>query len=237
MPKFISVFCLFLISSMTHALTTQSFRENTDITVSLSDSNYNRLVVRGDKITQAHFPEGSMGIKNEEDGSLYVMVVNHEPFTLFLTTEAGHHFSATVNAESALGKTIEFIPQATAVAAHVVAVHEKLASRQNPPMANAIASLMTKMIKTEKPAGFELKHHYGRVIRLQQGLMLTPKITYNGMELNGEVMEIYNGSKLPLDLNESWFVDKDVKAVSLSAATLAPKQKAIVYRVLEHAHG
>ena len=236
MPKLIHALCLLLTAASAQALTTQAFRDNTDITVALSDSNYNRLVVKGDKITQAHFPEGRMAIRNEEDGSLYVMLGSHEPFTLFLTTESGHHFSATVNAESSLGKTIEFVPQ-TAVTAHLAEVKATPNQSAKPPMGDAIAHLMTSMISKDKPAGFDEKHHYGRVIRLQQGLRLTPKITWQGLQLNGEVMEIYNGGKLPLDLSEAWFADNDVKAVSLSATTLAPKQTALVYRVLERAHG
>jgi len=228
---------LLVLSTMqATALTTQSFRDNTDIALSLSDSNYNRLVVRGDKITQAHFPEGALGIKNEEDGSLYVMLASTAPFTLFLTTESGHHFSATVSAEPALGKTIEFVPQQPALApVRQVAAHQ--ITPQAPPYANAISTLMTNMIANKQQGGFDIKHHYGRVTRLQQGLVLTPKLTYAGLELNGEVMELYNGGKQPLDIQEAWFADENVKAVSVSAATLAPKQKAMVYRVLESKHG
>lgn len=233
MSKLIHALCLLLTAASAQALTTQSFQDNTDIAVALSDSNYNRLVVKGDKITQAHFPEGRMAIRNEEDGSLYVMLGSHEPFTLFLTTESGHHFSATVNAENGLGKTIEFVPQTT----HTAVAKSTPNPSEKPPMGNAIAHLMTSMISKNKPAGFDEKHHYGRAIRLQHKLMLTPKITYQGLELTGEFMTLYNGGKLPLDLDEAWFADKDVKAVSLSLTTLAPKQTAYVYRVLESAHG
>ena len=224
---------LVLTTMNAYALTTQSFRDNTDVALSLSDSNYNRLVVRGDKITQAHFPEGSLGIKNEDDGSLYVMLSSTTPFTLFLTTESGHHFSATVSAEPTLGKTIEFVPQQAAP----VRLVAQTAAPQTPPYANAISTLMTNMIASKQQGGYDIKHHYGRVTRLQQGLVLTPKMTYTGLELNGEVMELYNGGKLPLDIQEAWFADENVKAVSVSASTLAPKQKATVYRVLESKHG
>ena len=234
MVKFFLSCVLIGITGFSSALTTQSFRDNSDVNVVLSDSNYNRLVVRGDKITQAHFPEGLLGVKNEEDGSLYVMLASDKPFTLFLTTESGHHFSATVTSEQALGKTIEFIPQTPATVRRVV---QKAIVQQEAPYASAIGSLMTNMINNNTPVGFELKNHYGRVIRLQQSLMLTPKRTYQGLELSGEVLELYNGGKLPLDLQESWFAENNVKAVSLSAVTLGPKQKALVYRVLERAHG
>ena len=235
MLKAFATTSLALMALNASALTTQSFRDNTDVALTLSDTNYNRLVVRGDKITQAHFPEGALGIKNEEDGSLYVMTARAEPFTLFLTTESGHHFSATVTADSTLGKTIEFVPQTT-MAVNKPAVQAPVMVSA-PPYANAISTLMTQMIGHQKATGFEIKNHFGRVVRLQQGLMLTPKSTYNGIELSGEIMELYNGSKLPLDIQESWFADEHVKAVSVSVATLGPKQKAMVYRISERAHG
>lgn len=237
MLKGLTTTALALMALNAHALTTQTFRDNTDVALTLSDTNYNRLVVRGDKITQAHFPEGALGIKNEEDGSLYVMTASATPFTLFLTTESGHHFSATITTESALGKTIEFVPQTAIATLKPAARPTTITAEASPPYANAISTLMTNMIAHQNVAGFEVKNHFGRVVRLQQGLVLTPKSTYNGMELNGEIMELYNASKLPLDIQESWFADEHVKAVSLSATTLGPKQKAIVYRISERAHG
>ena len=233
--KRVNFLCLFLISTSLQALSLHSFRDNMDIPVLLSDGNYNRLVVRGDKITQAHFPLDAMAIKNEEDGSLYVMVAQKEPFTLFLTTEAGHHFSATVTSESALGKTIEFVPKTIASSAVKTATSTSVSRLK--PKPDAIETLMGQMVKAENVSGFEIKHHHGRVIRLQQGLVLIPKITYFGLTLNGEVTEIYNGGKLPVNLDEGSFMSPDTKAVSLSQINLLPRQKAMVYRVLERGHG
>ena len=89
---------------------TKSFTENADLTLKLSQSNYNRLVVKGDKITKAFFPQAAMVAVNDEDGSLYVTLAASAvtPFTIFISTEAGRHFSATITGEAALGKTIEF---------------------------------------------------------------------------------------------------------------------------------
>jgi len=73
---------LMLAACSSHALSTETFQENGDVTIALSDSNTNRLVVRGDKITRAHFPEGALGMQNESDGSLYVTLSSEKPFTL-----------------------------------------------------------------------------------------------------------------------------------------------------------
>lgn len=237
MRKCIATGLMISLATNAMALTGVHFQDNTDIAVSLSQTNYNRLVVKDDKITQAHFPEGTMAIKNEEDGSLYVMLATNTPFTLFVTTESGHHFSATVNGEESLGKTIEFVPQTRAP---VKLAHAAAETHQTPepPEASAIKTLLSSMVSAKPLPGFQVKkHHFAQATRLQQGLVLTPKQTFNGMTLKGEVFSIYNSSKRPIDISETWFVAEGVKAVSLTATTLVPKQSAVVYRISENANG
>jgi len=216
--------------------TSQSFRENADLSIVLSQNNINRLVVKGDKITQAHFPVGALDIQHDEDGGLYVSVANHAPFTMFVDTESGHHFSATVSTEEALGKTVEFVPKQLAQGKTLPTIKSQSA-QDAIPKADTITSLMTSMIGGQAPNGYEQKNHYGRVKRLNQGLVLTPKSTFTGMEFKGEVFELYNGGRRALDLQENWFSDATVKAVSLSSTTLAPKQTAKLYRVSQVNHG
>ena len=211
-----------------HALTQTVFEENTNVDVHLSESNTNRLVVRGDKITRAHFPQGLLGIQNEEDGSLYVKLAGETPFTLFLTTASGKHFSATVKRDAGLGKTIEFIPK---VRAALVVSRKALLT---PAYIEPLRFLMTHMIQSKKPAGFWVKHQYGQVIHMKHELKLVPKLLYRGRELTGEVMALYNASRVPIDVHETWFMHVGVKAISLSTKTLLPKHKAWVYRVSRH---
>lgn len=248
MRKLIPTVGLWLCATQIFALTSQPFQDNTDVTAILSKSNFNRLVVKGDKITKAYYPQGFLEIQGlnqgdskraveeveveEPDGSLYVMVTHDAPFTLFITTLSGHHFSATIESEESLGKTIEFIPKSAPPVQKTasVAVTQK---PQKPPYADAIANLMTQMVKGDNPKGYESKRHFGHVIKLQNNLKLIPKRTFTGIELIGEVLELYNPAKYPTDIREDWFADKDVKAVSLSTQTLLPHQSAFVYRVLE----
>ena len=216
--------------------TSQPFRDNADLSIVLSQSNINRLVVKGDKITQAHYPVGALDIQHDEDGGLYVSVANHAPFTLFVDTESGHHFSATVSTEDVLGKTVEFVPQQLAQDKTLPAV-KLLTAQITIPKADTITSLMSIMISGKTPNGYEQKNHYGRVKRLNQGLVLTPKSTFTGMEFKGEVFELYNGGRRAIDLQEDWFSDATAKAVSLSSTTLAPKHTAKLYRISQVSHG
>lgn len=213
------------------------FKENADLAVTLSSNNYNRLVVKGDKITQVHFPEGMMAVSNESDGGLYVMVAQNTPFTVFVTTELGRHFSMTVNTEESLGKTVEFVadgnpsPQMTSATKVLAKIPEPSFLPSN------VTELMTGMLQNKVGGDYQSKNYFNRAIRLGQGMTLFPKKSYQGAVLTGEVTEIYNGSKSPIDLNESLFNGAGVKAISLSKNTLAPHERALVYRVLEKAHG
>lgn len=225
------------VSVSSFALTSTHFKENADLAVTLSDSNYNRLVVKGDKITNVHFPEGMMAVSNESDGGIYVMVAHPEPFTMFVTTELGRHFSLTVNTEQGLGKTVEFVADGNP-APQITSASKVMAKIPEPTfLPSNVTELMTAMLKSNVSKDYESKKYFGRAIRLGQGMTLFPKMTYKGKTLSGEVTEIYNGSKSPIDLNESLFNGVGVKAVSLSKNTLAPHERALVYRVLEQAHG
>ncbi|WP_193392870.1 type-F conjugative transfer system secretin TraK, partial [Legionella bozemanae] len=70
MRKPLSV-ALALISTMTMGANSIPVKENSDIALTLSQNNYNRIVVKNDKIIEAVFPPNSMAIKrDEQDGSV-----------------------------------------------------------------------------------------------------------------------------------------------------------------------
>ena len=219
---------LVLLSSMSHALTTQTFQENGDVSIRLSDSNANRLVVKGDKITQVHFPEGALGVQNEADGSLYVTLLVDKSFTLFVSTEGGRHFSATVNPEDALGQTVQFVPQSPVVSV-------KKPQVTSPYHAMEVRDLMQEMVADKTPEGYVKKKRASKITHYQNGLKVTPALSYIGESLNGEVFTIYHGGKTPMTLSESWFASQDTEAVTLTSKTLMPGERAIIYKVVRHA--
>jgi len=219
---------LILCSSMSHALTTQTFQENGDVSIHLSDSNANRLVVKGDKITQVHFPEGALGVQNESDGSLYVTLLVDKSFTLFVSTEGGRHFSATINPEDALGQTVQFVPQGP-----VVAVKKPVVA--SPYHAFEVRELMQEMVAHKTPEGYVKQKRSGKITRYQNGLKVTPELSYVGDSLNGEVFTIYHGGRAPITLSESWFSSQGTAAVNLTSKTLMPGEHATIYKVVRHA--
>jgi conjugal transfer pilus assembly protein TraK len=235
MHKAILMGIVALISQCASAATTLTVKDNSDISVTLSTGNYNRLVVKNDKIVEAVFPESNMGIKHdEEDGSVYILPTTATPFTLFLTTQAGHHFSVTLTGEEALGKTIELIPQ-TSLAKNSKPVKEALEPVDEVP--KAVASLISNMEQHKPMTGINIKHLYGRAERLQGGLTLLPKEYWDGGDIQGEIIEVYNGGNKELALSESWFATDDVRAIKFSKGMLAPKERALLYRVRGEVRG
>lgn len=234
MNKFLCSALLLGVSCATLASNAVPVKDNGELALTLSQNNYNRILIKNDKILDFAFPKGFMGIKrDEQDGSVYVIPASNNPFTLFLITEAGRHLTVTVNAEESLGKTIELIPERETLGKSVLTQ----ASQKSKDYPQEVVDLITHMEQHDTPQNFKLKHSSGAVQRIGQGLMLHAKESWVGDGLEGEWLEVYNASSQVLALTQSQFAQPSVRAIKLSQTTLAPKQTAQIYRVRGTAHG
>lgn len=215
-----------LLSNMASGSTALAVKDNTDVALTLSQNNYNRLVIRQDKIVEAVFPENAMAIqRDEQDGSAYVRLATTNPFTLFLTTKAGHHFSVTLTGEDSLGKTIELIPEAPKNMV-AKAKQPRKTFKDNPALV-----LIQRMQTHEKSPDMTIRRVFGKAYRSGNGLSLLPKEVWEGQGVTGEILEIYNGGNKALTLSPSEFASEGVKAIALSAESILPKGRALLYRV------
>jgi conjugal transfer pilus assembly protein TraK len=228
---------LLLTATAIHANVSIPVKDNSDIALALSQNNYNRLVIKNDKIMDAVFPPNTMAIKrDEQDGSAYIMLASQTPFTLFLTTEKGHHLSVTLKPEEALGKTIELIPQ-TAVVTNSVQSALKTAPAHHEEMPEEILSMISDMERHTPQKDITIKHQYGRAERRPKGLTLLPKEIWQNKNLTGEIIELYNASSEPLELSQEWFTEEGTKAIKLTSLTLKRHEKAMLYRIQGATHG
>ncbi len=238
MRKPISI-ALTLLSTLAIGANSIPVKDNSDIALTLSQGNYNRLVVKNDKIMEAVFPPNAMAIKrDEQDGSVYVMLSAANPFTLFLTTENGRHFSVTLNGEESLGKTIELVPSQPMVAAtraNATKTNPKTIKQEAVP--EAILAMLTHMEQQKPFADVSVKRQFGKAQRWSKGLTLLPKESWDGKLLKGETIELYNGGKEPLELAQEWFAKEGTLAIKFSKPSLAPGEKALLYRVQGVNHG
>ncbi|HBD7463142.1 type-F conjugative transfer system secretin TraK [Legionella pneumophila serogroup 1] len=230
---------LALLSTVAMGANSIPVKDNSDIALTLSQGNYNRLVVKNDKIMEAVFPPNAMAIKrDEQDGSVYVMLAAANPFTLFLTTESGRHFSVTVNGEESLGKTIELVPVLPVVAAsktHAPKTNPKKITQEAIP--EAIIAMLTHMEQQKPFADVKVRRQFGRAEQWSKGLTLLPKESWDSKLLKGETIELYNGGKEPLELAQDWFAKEGTLAIKFSKPSIKPGERAMLYRVEASHHG
>ncbi|WP_347251577.1 type-F conjugative transfer system secretin TraK [Legionella sp.] len=225
-----------LISSASFAFARVPISNNGEIALALSQNNYNRLLIANDKIIEAAFPPNLMRIQRDvQDGSIYLMLAQSNPFTLFLTTESGRHFTVVIRGEEGLGKTVELaVPEVTPVKSAQVK-KDALNTVSNAP-SQATTVLMSHLVRHDRPRGAILKRSFGRAERLGNTLTLIPKETWVLSGLRGEILEIYNNSKHPITLSSAWFNKSDTQEIVLSQTTVAPHSRVLLYRVGEY-HG
>lgn len=237
MRKSLSI-ALALWSLNTMGANTISVKNNSDIALTLSNNNYNRIMVKDDKIMEAVFLPNTMGIKQDEkDGSVYVVLKTTNPFTLFLTTEAGRHFSVTLNGEESLGKTIELAPAPVVTANKTNPIKTNPKTIEQVAVPEAILAMLNHMEQQKPFADVRVKRHWGGVERWSKGLTLKPRESWDGKLLKGETIELYNGGKESLDLAQEWFAKEGTLAIKFSQPSIKPGEKAMLYRVEASRHG
>lgn len=231
--KALSVALMVILSQQTPAATVKTFQNNAELTVELSNTNQNRLMVSNDKIIKAAFPDGALTYQYDEtDGSMYVHPEISAPFTLFLSTKKGQHLSLTVNSVDSLGKTIAFKQYQPQLIKRPTSVVKKEA-----PFKKEALEMVKYMEQGIKMPGASVSRVRLQAGQLKNGLRLIKREIWQDGAYKGEAFDVYNNSKKNITIDPSWFAGHAVKAIKLSKMTLAPKDKANLYRIEEVSHG
>ena len=216
-----------LLSSTTFASTSVAIKDNSDKQITLSRNNINRLFIENDKVADFKFPKGRMQIIGgkgaiEDDGSVYITDVSEKPFTLFVTSQKGHHFSLTVQGEEGLGKTLSLIPETPAIPAAKKWEHKDTYEK-------TLSNLMASVIHGDVPDGYGVqKKTFSKRIQWSKSVQLKPVKVVKGDKLMAEVFHVENRTKQIIYLKERYFT-KGTLAVSLSSRELKPLSKVSLY--------
>lgn len=229
MPK-VTLLILLLGSLITaaQAANQRPFRDNETLTVELSKTNYNRLLVSEDRIEKVRYPQDTLAVEYAPDGSVYMDLLITEPLTVFVTTRAGHNFSMTVKPKESLGETVQFIPKSIPFKTHKV--EQKTSNDER------VTQLIQAMVTNHIPEGYGVKsiHSSYRPMNNELSYQLSKQLI--GAAYTGEVLKVYNRSKTPIELNESLFKSSNLRAFSVSKSTVAPHDSETVYVVREKEH-
>lgn len=216
-----------LLSSTTFASTSVAIKDNSDKQVTLSQNNINRVFIQNDKVADFKFPKGRMQIIGgrqavEDDGSVYITDVSEKPFTLFVTSQKGHHFSLTVQGKEGLGKTLALIPETPAIQTARKWEHQNTYEK-------TLSNLMASVIHGDVPDGYGVQmKSFSKRILWSKSVQLKPVKVIKGDKLMAEVFHVENRTKQKIYLKESYFT-KGTSAVSLSSHELKPLSKVSLY--------
>lgn len=236
LKRFLLISIIGWLHSMAQAETIH-VHDNGEVTLHLSQTNYNRLSIRGDTLLDFAYPEGALALKRDSvDGSVYLITASQEPFTLFLTTEKGRHLTVTVTGEIALGKTIELVHQERIKNPATSIAKDKPHSLMKDNEAALVQQLLQAMQTHQRLPGMQVTRQFGQARRGNQ-LTLLPRERWDMVGFQGEIMELYNNSRQSLHLNTAWFQEPTVMALQLSKSRLNPHEHAFLYRVKRGHHG
>jgi conjugal transfer pilus assembly protein TraK len=204
------------------------FNDNSSTAIQASVNNINRIFVPDDKIVQHVAPQGTFAFDKvlSKDGSLYFKpLFGDHQFTIFFTTEKGHHFSVLVSGVSENGKTIEMIPNNTSKA--------EVRWEKNQGYLKLLQSFMKNMINDKTAKGvqsIEVKDQ--KAFKGYPNTEMILKKVYQGGQIQGFVYQIMNVTDKDIHLEERKFWREGVRAISLSEHVLKPHHSGFVYTIL-----
>lgn len=206
---------------------TISFADNEQISVVLSSSDINRLVVQGDKIQNINAPLSLYNAKNDAGGAAYITLLSTLPFTMYLTTVGGHNFSLFVNPRPIVGKSVIFQPTST------FAVTKPWEENSN--YQKILVTLVKNMVNHQTPDGY-LYREAGKVKSSDFCSIanLKPLAFYSSSQLTGIIFELKNKKKKPITLHPADFYRPGVRAVALSQQVVNPAATVFLYEVISY---
>ena len=207
------------------------FNDNSSVSFQASSSNINRIFVEGDRIIKHVAPQGTFVFDKalSKNGSLYFKPIYADtPFTIFFTTEKGHHFSALISPIGTTGQTVQMIPNNV--------TDQDVRWEKGDGYLKLLQSIMLSMIQDKGNSA--TKGITGQVVADSKPFSGYPDTqmklikVYQAGQVDGFVYGITNTSKLPVHLYERKFWRDGVRAVSISQSVLAPQHTGYVYTIL-----
>jgi conjugal transfer pilus assembly protein TraK len=203
------------------------FEEGSQFNVSLSNINFNRVFVEGEKIIKLSYPERAFTVDKSEmedpnstEGSIYLKPTFDVPITLFLTTDKGHHFSLTITPQEAVGKTLKFVTKRQTKLDFV---------NNNVGDLNQNEEVLAAIKAGEVPHDFHLKRTLSRPFYIKKDIKVILQKQYQGEALTGYVYRLENTSNHEIPLTTALFSNNKAITLSLSDEKIAPKKVAYLY--------
>lgn len=202
-----------------------NFDNNQQLTVTLSKTGINRVFVKDDQITSIAAPEADMSSRNDAQGSVYARILTPQPFTAFVVTAAGRHFSLLVLPKGIPSQTVELIANSPSAA--------EIKTAKSRVYEQRLIDIVRALLRGQTPKGMGIqKIEHAKPIDFQEGRLKTV-MRFTGALMNAQVLRFQNTTAHPITLSANSFYHKGVLAVSLSKQTVMPQGNTEVVEVLK----
>ena len=207
---------------------TISFTDNQMIPISLSSTNINRIAVLNDQITHVICPSGFCTSKNNGDdqsGAAYIQLLTQNPFTLFVSTQNGHHVAFSVTPTQAVGKTLVLNPLSANLKAQTWETESSYRA--------LLITLIRDMMNGTTPDGYgftAINHADTQKIFSGRGSMQMQAV-WSGSYLIGTAYLFKNLTSKALTLPESAFYHTGVRLVSTTNQKVSAGGSEMVYEI------
>lgn len=208
-PVLLILAALFSGYTLADSVTINSF---STISAGISNNNPNSITVPDDRITSLQSTQGVLTAREATaNGSVVFSTLATKPFTLFVQTESG--FSFTVNATPRKQQGLSLVVNNKEVKGTEDAAAWEGAQNT---YSSLITTLISKFINNDIPQGYVYSKNTDLQISpsVQSFFNIRPVTAWRGDKLRIVRIELTSLSSSRVELNERWFWQEGVMAVS-----------------------
>jgi conjugal transfer pilus assembly protein TraK len=198
--------------------------------ISLDDMT--RLAIQDGRISNMHFPEGSLTVvKDEEQGFVVIRARDDKPVSLILTSSSGQTHSVFLTPAAIGMETILIKEKKTLGLNGSTRIPGSTASRQD-PQSSAVKQLVLSMARDEKENSNFMVEAVNKDFDLWQETNFHAIDTFTSENMVGHRYMLTNVSDRQMRLGEQEFFKHGVIAVAIDRHVLEPGEQTFVFVVM-----
>jgi conjugal transfer pilus assembly protein TraK len=228
--------CLMVMMiTVAHAVQIQTVNNYDDISVKVSITEPNSVMLTGDRIQQMKAPGNTLidacnGKQNcklidEVTGVFTFMpspLYQTRTFTINLMTENGFFYNLLINPKPIPSQTIVLKPYANGL--------NNALPMQTSEYEKSMVDFLHALVNGHLPNGFKQTKPPQKILKAKR-TQLKPLLVISGKHITGEIFELSNLTNQPIIVDEKWFNWSGTKAIALDRIQLAAFEKTRMYRI------
>lgn len=213
---FLSGMITLFISFPVFAFQTISVINNAKVQALVSETDFNRIYVQGDRILTVRGDQGAYTIQTDPMlGQIYIKPYSNMPFNLYLMTEQGNTYQLHLEVRQGAANTIVLQPPVTTPA-------QAANWESSTPYEQTLVRLMRAMATGSFPDGYSITATHDKALPLGAVATVTRISQYQGVNLMGEIFIIKNLSRHIINLKPEQLYRAGSMAIALQNQTIAP---------------